>query len=66
MNDLDKDINSYVDDYDSKVDEELELKRRLRREKAKHQTAIARCNVLLACEIFVLAILVIALIVNIL
>lgn len=55
-----------ISEYNDSIQREIDERRRLRKKRMIHQANIARCNILLAAEVAVLAIFVIALIVNLL
>ena len=57
-----RDISNYKEEYDEKIRQELEIRKLRRIQLQKHRIKITRCNMLIACELVTLAVLIIALI----
>ena len=57
-----RDISNYKEEYDEKIRQEIEIRKHRREQLQKHRVKITRCNLLIACELVTLVVLIIALI----
>ncbi len=57
------DFSNYDEDYDAKLQQEIEVRRMRRKQIAKHRVKITRCNYLILGEIITLVVLILALVI---
>ncbi len=55
-----RDFSKYEEEYDARIQQEIEVRRMRRKMLQKHRVKIARCNLLIICEVIVLIVLIAA------